>query len=92
MIRIAELKLPLAEVPFETRRAAEYLRPRLRSPAGVSSFRAKETGHIAPWSSRASSVNPNVAYLAPNFEAAWKKHIDPKKLIIIRAGDFGKKE
>ena len=26
-----------------------------------------------------------------DIKAAWKKHIDPKKLVIIRAGDFGKK-
>jgi zinc protease len=31
------------------------------------------------------------AALGPDdIKAAWRKHIDPKKLVIIRAGDFGK--
>src|SRR4030042_2194312 len=47
--------------------------PILASSAAVKSFNAKEVGHIAPSSRFASSLKPNVAYLALNFCALWKK-------------------
>jgi hypothetical protein len=43
------------------------------SSAEVSCFRAKDVGHMFPWSSVAVSLNPTVAYLALNFAALWKK-------------------
>jgi zinc protease len=40
----------------------------------------------------ASELEKKIAALTPeDVKAAWKKHVDPKKLVIIRAGDFGKK-
>src|SRR5438445_2995031 len=39
----------------------------LVSAWAVSSFSAKEVGHMAPLSSFAASLNPNVAYRALNF-------------------------
>jgi len=42
------------------------------SSAAVSSFSANEVGHIAPSSSFASSLKPNVAYRALNLLAFWK--------------------
>src|SRR5438105_7144795 len=47
--------------------------PILASSAAVSSFSAKATGHIAPSSRFAASLNPSVAYLVLNFCASWKK-------------------
>jgi hypothetical protein len=44
--------------------------PILASSAAVNSFRAKAVGHMAPSSSFAVSLKPNVAYLALNFCAA----------------------
>jgi len=38
----------------------------------VNSFSAKATGHIAPSSSFALSLKPNVEYLVLNFCAGWK--------------------
>src|SRR5579875_2867091 len=43
------------------------------SSAGVSSFTAKATGHMAPSSSFASCMKPNVAYRVLNLSALWKK-------------------
>ena len=45
----------------------------LASSAGVSSFSAKEVGHMAPSSRFAVSLKPKVAYLALNLAALWKK-------------------
>src|SRR2546422_10604442 len=45
----------------------------LASSVAVNSFSAKATGHMAPSSSFAVSLKPNVAYLALNFCALWKK-------------------
>src|SRR5881409_108715 len=47
--------------------------PILASAAAVSSFRAKATGHTVPSSRFALSLKPNVAYLALNLCALWKK-------------------
>src|SRR5207247_4459324 len=47
--------------------------PILASSAAVSSFSAKEVGHMAPSSRFAWSLKPNVAYLDLNFCALWKK-------------------
>ena len=47
----------------------------LASSAAVSSFSAKATGHMAPSSSFAPSLKPNVAYLVLNFCALWKKQM-----------------
>src|SRR5574341_2137510 len=47
--------------------------PILASSAAVNSFSAKEVGHMAPSSRFALSLKPNVAYLALNFCALWKK-------------------
>src|SRR3979411_145528 len=47
--------------------------PILASSAAVNSVRAKAVGHIAPLSSFALSLKPNVAYLVLNFCALWKK-------------------
>src|SRR5918994_2073567 len=47
--------------------------PILASSADVNSFSAKEVGHMAPSSRFALSLKPNVAYLALNFAALWKK-------------------
>src|SRR5438067_6831651 len=47
--------------------------PILASSAAVSSFNAKEVGHMAPSSRFALSLKPNVAYLVLNFRALWKK-------------------
>src|SRR5207302_4308538 len=47
--------------------------PILASSVAVSSLSAKEVGHMAPSSSFASSLKPNVAYLDLNFCALWKK-------------------
>src|SRR3989442_12095979 len=38
-----------------------------------SSFSAKAVGHMALWSRFAVSLKPNVAYLALNLPALWKK-------------------
>src|SRR4029077_7111924 len=43
------------------------------SSGAVSSFTANSTGHRAPLSRFASSLKPNVAYLALNFSAGLKK-------------------
>ena len=43
------------------------------SSAAVSSFSAKEVGHMAPSSRFALSLKPSVAYLDLNFCALWKK-------------------
>src|SRR5712691_7499256 len=47
--------------------------PILASAAAVNFVRAKAVGHIAPSSSFAASLKPNVAYLVLNFCAGWKK-------------------
>src|SRR6266511_369344 len=47
----------------------------LVSAWAVSSFSAKEVGHMAPLSSFAASLNPKVAYRALNFSALWKKQM-----------------
>src|SRR5574341_230369 len=47
--------------------------PILASSAAVNSFSAKAVGHMAPSSRFATSLKPNVAYLALNFCALWKK-------------------
>lgn len=40
---------------------------------------------------RAAELEKKIASLTvDDVKAAWKKHIDPKKLVIIRAGDFKK--
>jgi len=40
----------------------------------------------------AAELEKKIAALTPeDVKAAWKRHVDPKKLVIIRAGDFGKK-
>lgn len=43
------------------------------SSAALRLWSAKAVGHMAPSSSRAASLNPNVAYLELNFRALWKK-------------------
>src|SRR5690349_20840647 len=48
--------------------------PILASSAAVSSFSAKEVGHMADSSRFALSLKPSVAYLALNLCALWKKH------------------
>ena len=45
----------------------------LFSSAAVSFFSANDVGHMASSSRFASSLKPNVAYLALNLSAAWKK-------------------
>ncbi len=45
----------------------------LASAAAVNSFSAKAVGHMSPSSRFASSLKPNVAYLALNLCALWKK-------------------
>src|SRR3546814_9566538 len=45
----------------------------LASSAAVSSFSAKEVGHMVPSSRFAVSLKPNVAYLDLNLCALWKK-------------------
>src|SRR3989304_1265741 len=45
----------------------------LASSAVVNSVSAKAVGHMAPSSRFAVSLKPNVAYLALNFDALWKK-------------------
>src|SRR3989475_7097810 len=47
--------------------------PILASSAAVNSFSAKATGHTVPSSRFALSLKPNVAYLALNLCALWKK-------------------
>src|SRR5215218_10454053 len=47
--------------------------PIFASSFGVSSFSAKEVGHMAPLSRFAASSKPNVAYLELNFPALLKK-------------------
>jgi hypothetical protein len=47
--------------------------PILFSSATVSSFSAKDVGHMAPSSRFALSLKPSVAYLDLNFCALWKK-------------------
>src|SRR5438552_8713713 len=47
--------------------------PILASSAAVNSFNAKATGHTVPSSRFALSLKPNVAYLALNLCALWKK-------------------
>jgi hypothetical protein len=42
------------------------------SSAAVSFFSAKEVGHMAPSSSFAASLKPNVAYRESNLAASWK--------------------
>ena len=44
----------------------------LASSVAVNSFSAKAVGHMAPLSSFASSLKPNVAYLDLNLSALWK--------------------
>ena len=44
------------------------------SSAAVSFVSAKEVGHMLPSSRFAVSLKPNVAYLASNLAAVWKKH------------------
>src|SRR5262249_39477275 len=40
----------------------------------------------------AAEQEKSIAALTPeDVKTAWKRHVDPKKLVIIRAGDFGKK-
>lgn len=43
------------------------------SSVAVNCFSAKATGHMEPSSRFATSLKPNVAYLALNFPAYWKK-------------------
>src|SRR5262245_63276651 len=45
----------------------------LASPVAVNCFSAKLVGHMTPSSRFASSLKPNVAYLALNLYALWKK-------------------
>src|SRR3989344_1914406 len=45
------------------------------SSAAVNSLSAKEVGHMAPSSRFAVSLKPNVAYLALNLCALWKKQM-----------------
>src|SRR5207245_11121361 len=45
----------------------------IAASVGVNSFNAKAVGHMSPWSRFASSLKPNVAYLALNLPALWKK-------------------
>src|SRR5437868_15055127 len=47
--------------------------PILASSVAVNSFSAKAVGHMAPSSSFALSLKPNVAYLVLNFCPLWKK-------------------
>src|SRR6266513_1295390 len=47
--------------------------PILASSAAVNSLSAKATGHTVPSSRFALSLKPNVAYLALNLCALWKK-------------------
>src|SRR5829696_3886408 len=47
--------------------------PIFASSVAVNSFSAKEVGHMAPSSRFATSLKPNVAYLALNLSALWKK-------------------
>src|SRR5438309_2156283 len=47
--------------------------PSLASSVAVNSFSAKATGHTVPSSRFALSLKPNVAYLALNLCALWKK-------------------
>jgi len=47
--------------------------PILTSSVAVNSFSAKATGHTVPSSRFALSLKPNVAYLALNLCALWKK-------------------
>jgi hypothetical protein len=47
--------------------------PIFASSLAVSSFSAKAVGHMTPSSRFAVSLKPNVAYLALNLSALWKK-------------------
>src|SRR5215208_6879360 len=51
------------------------------SSAAVSAFSAKEVGHMAPSSRFAASLKPNVAYLALNLCALWKKQTTLPSLV-----------
>ena len=62
-----ELQLPPQLTAFFTSA------PILTSSPAVNSFSAKATGHTVPSSRFALSVKPNVAYLALNLCALWKK-------------------
>lgn len=66
-IRIS-VTAPVAKMKLSGQRTAFFTSaPTLASSAEVSLRSAKEVGHIAPLSSFASSLNPNVAYLDLNF-------------------------
>src|SRR5438874_3249811 len=69
--RRAALRLEVQRPPQLT---AFFTRaPILASSMAVNSFSAKSTGHTVPSSSFALSLKPNVAYLALNLCALWKK-------------------
>src|SRR5919204_2443918 len=51
------------------------------SSAGVNSLSAHEVGHIVPSSRFAESLKPNVAYLALNLAALWKKQMTLPSLV-----------
>ena len=51
------------------------------SSAGVNCLSAKEVGHMAPSSRLAVSLKPNVAYLALNLAALWKKQTTLPSLV-----------
>src|SRR5215212_4619200 len=53
----------------------------LASSVAVNSFSAKEVGHMAPSSRFALSLKPNVAYLALNLCALWKKQTTLPSLV-----------
>src|SRR5438874_9843968 len=63
----------MQEKSFPQRIAFFTSAPILASSVTVNSFSAKATGHMAPSSRFALSLNPNVAYLVLNFCALWKK-------------------
>src|SRR5204863_5641974 len=49
--------------------------PIVFSTSAVNLFRAKDVGQMSPSSRFAAGTKPNVAYLALNFSAAWKKQM-----------------
>src|SRR5439155_20472863 len=69
--RRAPLRLEVQQPPQLT--AFFTSAPILASSAAVNSFSAKATGHTVSSSRFALSLNPNVAYLALNLCALWKK-------------------
>src|SRR5438093_5051757 len=69
--RSAALRLEVQRPPQLT--AFLTSAPILSSSAAVNSFSAKATGHTVPSSRFALSLKPNVAYLALNLCALWKK-------------------